>query len=685
MPKTKRILPLSAIMPDKGVPIDTVKRRHQECGLKRNQKLMEAIEQDWTNMREMRERRERNFRFTFEENGQWSDPCKVFNYDTGRTETITEGEFIERQGMKPLENNLIRRIVTKYQGSFLEQKIEPIASARNPINKEAADMITLSLQANWQRSDNDIANQFQPAIADACCGGFIAAREVWEMTGDGTYDAMTYMINPNRLFFSSTMQDPLMRDMTRVGYIHDIPKIRLYKSFAKTRKDKEMLDDEYRICQSMLQQHYVQKGEENRLHNTNFRYPTNSNDCRVFEVWTLETKGRYYCWDKLTGEYFKCEEENISKVPLEKYGNTLEGENLARAQMAAEAGIAVEEIPLIDYGQFHSRPGIGLIYDEFWYVQYLTPLGTILYEAESPYACGCPITVALYPMVNGEVHPIVSDCISMQKNINRMLMLQDLIMKNAGKNVTFIDESSLLGDYTPEYIKQQLASPNGLIKYDSRQGERPVTQGGNPVSVGVEGIVSMYIQLMEDATGIHGASQGKEALSGQSAALYQQQSMASDTMMLPFVEWLNKFMRNIAIKKSKFIVQFYEDGRPINITGDESKGPAYFMQDKAQGLEYDISISRAAATAVATELSNQMAISLFQAGAFGIKPLLKSVNLPFAPALLRNIEEEEAKMAQAQQMGQQYTPQLNPNIVGEARQQLNQQQQEAAGKILEAP
>lgn len=669
MAKKQRILPLSLIMPQSGVTCDTIKRRHDEFGTKKNYQLLEAIRQDWDNLYEMRRQRERNLRFAFEENGQWGDIVPYFNPETGNVENITEAEYIRRQGMQPLENNLIRRIITKYQGTFVQQGIEPVAFARNPEMKEAADQLTLALQSNWQRHDNNMKWLGEVAIGDACCGGLIAAREKWVMTKDGHYDTMTDFINPTRVFFNSSMQDPLMRDMNRVGCMHDMPKDMLLSKFAKTLEQKQIIEEEYRQCRLAYTTQKTQVGTNNKMHNVSFYNPLGGDECRVFEVWTLETKGRYYCWDMMNGLYFKCDEENIKRVPLARYGKTIDEENNERAMMAAEAGIPVEEVPLIDYGQLKTVKGLGLIYDEFWYVQYLTPLGTILYEAESPYACGCPFTVMMFPMINGEPHPIISDTIPMQKNINRMLMLQDLIMKNAGKNTTFID-SSACDDMTPEDIKHQLTSPNGVIQYDSKLGDRPAIQIGNPVSMGVEGIVSMYIKVMEDATGIHGAAQGKDALSGQSASLYQQQMAASDSMMMPFVEFVNDTMRCIAINKSKMITQFYEDNRFINYSGDPAKGPARFDRLIANKLEAEVSISKASATAVATELSNQMAVSLFQSGAFGIKPLLKSVQLPFAPDLLRNIEEEEAKLQQAQAAGQQYTPQLNSEIVNEAKRQI---------------
>jgi hypothetical protein len=683
MAKNKRIIPLSQVMPSKSVKRDSVKMRHDAFGDKRNADLLQWAAAEYGRLHDLRMEHQRNTDFM---NGkQWGDLVQVLDPDTGRIKTVTEGEYIAMQGMKPMEYNLIDRLVTTYVGNWIQQKMEPVAIARDPDEKEGADMLTLALQADWQRSDNDMGAMLPPQLRDAACGGLVAAREVWELTQDGMYDAMTYFINTNRIFFSSNMSDTLLRDLKMVGYFKDMSRNELFAAFAKTKKDEEMLKEEYDMCNQIYPVSGVQVGDENKMWNTYFYTSLDQNSCRVYEIWTLEVRGRYRCWDMMTGSYFICEEENIDRVPLAKYGMTLQQVNEQRVEMGMESGIGIEDIPLIDYGQLGYAEGLGFYHDQYWYVQFLTPRGTILYEGESPYACGCPITLSLYPMSNGEVKPIVSNAIPMQKNLNRSMMLNDLIMKNAAKQTTYVDVKALDDSMRHEEIKFQLTSPNGLIKYNSgKGGDKPSMQQGNPISIGVEGIVSLNIKMMEDALGIHGANQGKEALSGQSAALYQQQQMAGSTMMQPFLNWFETFIRNVAIKKAKFIQQFYEDHRYINVTGDAANGAARYDKEIAGKLEHVISISKASLTAVQTELSNQMAVEMWKAGAFSVKSLLKSVNLPFAAALLKNIEEEEQKMAEAKSQGQQYMPQLDQDIIAAANAQIPQEQQEAALNLMNA-
>lgn len=682
--KNKRIIPLSQVMPSHSVKRDSVKLRHKDFGDKTNANLLQWAESEYMRLHDARVERQRNIDFM---NGrQWGDLVEVRDPDTGKIKTVTEGEYIAMQGMKPMEQNLINKIVNAYIGNWLGQKMEPVAIARNPEEKDGADMLSLALQSNWQRSDNDMMALLPPELRDIACGGIGATVERWEMTGDGMPDTMTYFINKNSLFFSCGMTDPLLRDLTMIGYFKDMSYNEIFATFAKTKEDEKKLEDEYKWCNSCYPVSGVQYGETNKTYNVNFRSPQSPNMCRVYEIWTKEIRGRYRCWDTMTGSYFICEEENLERVPLAKYGMTLKQVNEQRAEMAMESGIPIEEVPLIDYGQLGYAESLGYFHDTYWYVQFLTPRGTILYESESPYACGCPITLNIYTMTNGEIRPIVSDAVPMQKNLNRVLMLQDLIMKNAAKQTTYIDTKSLDDSMRHEEIKFQLTSPNGLIKYNSgKGGDKPTMQQGQPISIGVEGIVSMWIKIMEDATGVHGATQGKEALSGQSAALYQQQQMAGSTMMQPFLHFFETFIRDISIKKAKFIQQFYEDHRYINATGDPAKGAARYDKEIAGKLEHVISITKATATAVQTELNNQLAVELFKMGAFSVKSLLKSVSLPFAPALLRNIEDEERRIAEAQAAGQQPGAlQLNPNLLQQANLEISPEQAQAADALMGA-
>ena len=156
-------------------------------------------------------------------------------------------------------------------------------------------------------------------------------------------------------------------------------------------------------------------------------------------------------------------------------------------------------------------------------------------------------------------------------------------------------------------------------------------------------------------------------------------------MMQPFLHFFETFIRDISIKKAKFIQQFYEDHRYINATGDSAQGAARYDKEIAGKLEHVISITKATATAVQTELNNQLAVELFKMGAFSVKSLLKSVSLPFAPALLRNIEDEERRIAEAQAAGQQPGAlQLDPNLLQQANLEISPEQAQAADALMGA-
>jgi hypothetical protein len=266
--------------------------------------------------------------------------------------------------------------------------------------------------------------------------------------------------------------------------------------------------------------------------------------------------------------------ESVDKFGLEEYdGLTVVQENERRRKEAIEFGIPDEEVPYIDYGQFGDEgdfDGTGEFPDVYWYVKFLTPYGTVIDEYVSPYECGCPITIVKYPYVNGEVHSYINDVIPQQKYINRLVTLNDVAIRSTAKGALLMDTRAISDDQTPEEVRQQWGDPDGVVFYDSRRsGQLPRQVSNTSTNVGIDTALSMQLGLMEDISGVHGAAQGKDALSGQSGSLYAQQAANSSTMLTPVLEAFREFVKQVAGKKMSILNQFYEDGRPINTYGSD--------------------------------------------------------------------------------------------------------------------
>lgn len=353
--------------------------------------------------------------------------------------------------------------------------------------------------------------------------------------------------------------------------------------------------------------------------------------------------------------------ENIDKFGLAEYdGLTVLQENERRRREAIEFGIPDDEVIYIDYGQYGDDGmfgSTGEFVDEYWYVKFLTPYGTVIDEYVSPYECGCPITIEKYPYVNGEVHSYIADVIPQQKYINRLVTLNDIAIRSTAKGALLVDRNSLEeeDDYTLEEIRQAWSDPDGVVPYRSGRGEKPTQVSNTSTNVGIDTALQMQLGLMEDISGVHGAAQGKDALSGQSGSLYAQQAQNSITMLRDVLEAFKDFANNVAYKKLSVINQFWEDGRIINAYGAAHTELRRFDRSLLDDLDYEVTIINADETETAATVSNQVAMSIFDKGAMDAETLLEVGNWPqqFKEKYLSVIAKQKAAMAQQQADAQQ--------------------------------
>ena len=190
---------------------------------------------------------------------------------------------------------------------------------------------------------------------------------------------------------------------------------------------------------------YLESISENRVKDLTFFSPEDSTRCRVIEVWRKESKERLRVHDRLTGEYYKVE------ITDEK---SLLANNAARRLEQAAAGVDPKNFRLLEYDWF---------IDNYWYFYYLSPHGDVLKEGETPWWHDShPYAFKIYPFFNGRVYPFVSDFIDQQRFINRLVIMQDFIMKASAKGVLMFPESSKPDDMTMDEISEAWAAYNGI-------------------------------------------------------------------------------------------------------------------------------------------------------------------------------------------------------------------------------
>ena len=366
--------------------------------------------------------------------------------------------------------------------------------------------------------------------------------------------------------------------------------------------------------------------------NTDFLVPRDESRCRVIEVWRKESKPRYRCHDYNNGEIFK--------IDIEDYATMVQAENMKRLAQAQRTGIPENEIPFIKAEWFM---------DSYWYYYYLSPLGDILAEGETPYEHKShPYVFKAYPFIDGEIHSFVADVIDQQRYTNRLITLNDWVIRASAKGVLLIPDDCIPKGVTPEEFADAWAKFNGVVVYTpNKTGQTPQQIANNSTNIGVHDMLNLMLKFFEDISGVNGALQGKPGYAGTSAALYSQQTQNATTSLLDLLDSFQEFTRDAAYKDVKNIQQFYDQKRVFNIAGRAGAQVVYDPM-KIRDVEFDLSIVPSQATPAYRAMANDFLMQLFEKQAISIEQLLRAGNFPFADELLQSIQSQKEQLEQGQ-------------------------------------
>ena len=643
-----KIIPLSRIRSkSRFSAADTVAQRRNVFGDKKNLKLLEDCAIEWNNLDQVRRERERALRYSYGD--QWGDLVQY------KGQTMTEREYVMKQGNIALSNRLVRRIVNAVVGTKVKAKTEPMCMSRDPEKQLEGQMMSLALQCNWQT--NKMSTILTTQFEDFLHGGIAVSRETFEFRGD-IRDTWTDICNPNYIFFSSHMKDPRHWDITMIGEIHDITFNELCTKFGENKDDYSKLKEIY-APQNMPHygsQEYEKTNDKNKLNRIDFYTPREPNMCRVYEIWTQEMKPRYRCHDWLTAELYKVDESEYDNIVVE---------NKQRLEQGIRNGIPMEDIPLIETKYF---------FDTYWFYQFLAPDGTILREGETPFAHGShPYSLKLYPFVNGQIHSFIGDIIDQQRYINRLVTLNDFVIRSAAKGALLVPSTAVPDNMTVEEFAEQWEAFDGLILFQPKPGVPGPQQIANKAAnIGLTEMINLQLNLMEDISGVHGAMQGKQPTAGTAASLYAQQTANASTMILPVIQNFDDYVLDLATKKAKNIQQFYDEPRMINISGKSYKGVKSYDPSKARDLEYDLSIIESAATPVNRMIINDDLKQFWQSGAISLEMLLECGDFPYSDTLLQAIKTQrelvEKQQEEMQQIPTEVVQQVRDHGIGNTEQ-----------------
>lgn len=638
-----KLLPMSRITPKRGdTEIDTVAFSEKHFGDRRAFDVLMEAQHYWNQMDDFRHDRERNKRYTY--GFQWDDVICVDG------KKMSEEDYIKAQGNVPLKNNLIRRLVRNVLGVYRSQLKEPTCTARDRDEQKLGETMSTILQCNMQLNRMNEVNA--RSMEEFLISGFIVHRKSYGWR-NGKEDCWTDYVQPNNFFIDNNMRDFRGWDVTCLGEVHDVSFGQLCEQFAHTPQEYRRLKEIYKwAARREYIASYAERFGYSRLENYDFLLTSEPGRCRVIEVWRKEQKPRYRCHDYQNGDIFKIEvsdyEEQVANV------------NRERMQMAKEAGMPEDEVPLIKATWF---------VDDYWYFYYLSPFGDILKEGETPFEHGShPYVFKAYPFIDGEIHSFVADVIDQQRYTNRLITLYDWIMRASAKGVLLMPEDCLPDGVSMEDIAESWAEFNGIIVYKPSQSRQvPQQVANNSTNIGITELLNLQLKFFEDISGVNGALQGKPGFSGQSAAMYNQQVQNSTMALLDMLECFSQFTIDGAYKDVKNMQQFYDTKRVFNIAG-KSGAQIEYDPKKIRDVEFDLSITESTSTPAYRQLANDWLMQLWQAQAISVEQLLEFGDFPFADELLQSIK------SQKEQIEQGGMPEaISPQLMQQAQQGANMQ------------
>lgn len=625
---------LSKVKPDNVGGMDSVaaEKKHNPS---RAYDVLAMAQTFWNNMDDFRKERERNKLYAYGD--QWDDMIEV--EENGCKRRMTEEAYIRSQGNIPLKNNLIRRLIRNVIGVYRSQSKEPVCNARDRDEQKLGETMSTVLQYNMQL--NRMKELYARTMEEYMVGAFVVHRK-WYGWRNDKLDCWTDYVNPNRFFVDTNMRDFRGWDVTCLGEIHDITFGDLVAQFAQSPDDYERLANIYRAANDLKTFVSTRErfGVSTKRNDLDFLLNTDESLCRVIEVWRKEQKPRIRCHDYNNGDIFKIDVQDKKEL--------VDDVNAQRIEQGREAGMEVDDIPLIETEWF---------VDSYWYYYYLTPFGDILAEGETPYAHKShPYVFKAYPFIDGEIHSFVSDVIDQQRYSNRLITLYDWIMRASAKGVLLVPDDCL-GDQSPEDFADAWTRFNGVVVYHAKPGVPAPTQvANNSTNIGISELLNLQLKFFEDISGVHGALQGRQGVSSTSGTLYAQQAQNATTSLLDLLDSFSQFVIDAAYKDVKNIQQFYDQKRTYNIAG-RSATQIEYDPDKIRDTEFDLSIVESTATPVYRQIANDYLIQFWQSGQISLQQLLEVGDFTFADQLLQSIQSQQQEMQQGQ-MPEGVSPEL---------------------------
>ena len=295
---------------------------------------------------------------------------------------------------------------------------------------------------------------------------------------NGMPGVVTTVVSPSSFFCNPSASDIRGWDLDLVGCFHDVSFRQWCSEFVKTRADYR------RACETFL---------------------AGRPKVRVMEVWKREMRPRILVQDPLSGSLLKFDAGRSLNIP--------------------------------------SRGRSKWFLDDVWRYYFLDSEGKVLAEGDSPYVHGShPFVLKRYPLMEGEVHSLVSDIIDQQRFTNRLITLYDSAIRSSAKGVLLIPEGSFKDDCYQEAV-DVWGRHDGVIIYQSKPDiPEPKQVTGDLSNLGINQLLEIQLKMLEDVSGVNGVLQGSLSHNSTSGTLFTQQTENAMTSLSDIIDTFFAFI-----------------------------------------------------------------------------------------------------------------------------------------------
>ena len=622
--------------------------------------ILEMVDTTWAAGLSFRRQTERSSRYY--KGDQWKDKVVIRHRD-GTTETLTEEEYIERQGRPALKQNLIRPLVRTIIGQLRLNPYKSLVYARQADGQPAADMMTSALEGVHAINDKNErdARLFETYLVS----GAAIYNTGYKFDSERKMPYPYYKaIDPSRYFQTVAASDVCGDDVDFCGDFFDTSILDIKSMYAKTKKQEKELEE---IYGNNSRRDVVQNIQfiTSNAENTSPRISLGTGECRVIRVCRKEGH-----WDLAVHDYSDASWETYNMKENPNVKAAIDAEIRRRKQIADEIGVDYEDGSnrlLIEYEEK---------YVTSWVYYHLSPWGHILWTQDSPYEHNSHSYVAkYYPLFEGQAYGMVFDLIDQQRAINRNYIMHDFITSAAAKGVLLVPEEAIPDDMDIEDFADEWSKYNGVIKYRAKDGvKQPEQVVARNFNVGQFDMINLQMRMMNDIGGVHDAMQGKSLGTGTPSSLYQQAVHNSQANILDYVESFAWLLMKRDYKMVQIIKQFYDEPRNVPSTG-KHKTPQVYDPSVVRNYDFFNEVSKSNDTPVARLYLDTMLFQLLQQKLITLKMYLEESSAPFSESLLQKVNAMEAQMAGGQMPSQEQIAGLSQGVPQSSDGNLAQLQQ----------